>query len=840
MSRRSSAAFPLLMACLLVFATTARGDDAPRTWRDSSGKHEVVATLVRQTSDAVVLRTQEGRQITIPLAKLSAADRTYLATRNDDNPFAVPATAAESRAAVIVHASHGEQQRFGHGVVFLTRQDTTYVISSSLRFLVDGKWVDPDDVTILQATDEGEKRVAAKRLVTFGSEQQTVYAAPAAALQPAPVGGPMPERLPASVRIAGCRINLHAVPPIYERIGMTATLVGISRDQKGTPLTLSGSTENLEHVRNALLVDDDDRVLGLISGGNPQNPARPGTGPWTFQATAFARLPDRLRPELSSACKVVPVSGDRRQTEYELVIYVTDPLHQVRSPTLRVYDCVELTSVGLAAPKDKMRTQKPIEVEVKIGEPSEAARRYLPAHEQAAANARVYIGRLTRKHGGVLMPHAFQVELVDHDEDRKETVLGGTIASFDFGPGSNPNVRLPDLPGVDGLPIDMPRPVKLPQGGWRLTSDATQVTPQSATSRPAAYPTPEASGTKLAGEVKRVGDGYGLVELALNNVSKAGSRGRGPAAFSADGAWLYFIDSNDQLYKISTKTFKAERTLKLGAECDHVAMSKAGLVVPLHRANLVWVLDPETLAVRREMQATGVRLAVGAPSTNVGFLLGSISDNTSPIVRELTMVDLSTGRALHAIRNVYTSRSQAFPLTVEDKPLFGDSVFCMRMPDDGTYLFLADKQLTRLRIDGTDLVYEQKSPILGDGHTTHAALSGDGKRIAMPTGGGGYCIAIFDAVNMDTPRLSLDTGAYPSAVAFDPPSQNMFASDSHNIISFAPRGGRIASFNPGDSDLSYLLMHPAGGRFVIFGNQKVYYCDTLENRLRDDLILARP
>jgi hypothetical protein len=35
-------------------------------------------------------------------------------------------------------------------------------------------------------------------------------------------------------------------------------------------------------------------------------------------------------------------------------------------------------------------------------------------------------------------------------------------------------------------------------------------------------------------------------------------------------------------------------------------------------------------------------------------------------------------------------------------------------------------------------------------------------------------------------------------------------------------------------------MHPAGGRFMIFGNQKVYYCDTLENRLRDDLILARP
>jgi hypothetical protein len=827
----------LLTACLIAFPWAARGGDEPRTWRDVSGKHEVVATLVGQTGDAVVLRTGEGRQIRIPLAKLSPGDREYLAV-----PAAV-LEAGASRAVVVVHAIHGAEQRFGHGVVFLTRRDTSYVLSSPLRFLAGGKWIDPDDVTILQETNEGPRRVAAKRLVTFAGEQQTVYAAPAASLQPPPAGGPMPERLPASVRVLGCRINPQVVPPTYERFGMPATLEGISRDQNGMPLLLSGSTTSLEHVRNALLVDEHDRVLGLIPGGNPPNRLGHGRDSWTFQATAFARLPDRLRPVLSPDCKVVPVSGDRQQTTYELVIYVIDPLRQVRSPRLRAYDSVESSPTGLRVAKEKMRSPKPIDVELKSGEPSEAALPYLPAHEQLAANATVYIGRLTRKHAGVLMPHAFHVELLGHDAEGKETVLGEATANFIFGVGSGLTVPLPDIPGVDGLPMDMPRPVKLPGGGWRLTSDATRVAKQPASSRPEQYPTAEESGKKLAGDVKRVGEGYGLVELDLDNSSKPGIRGRGPAAFSADGAWLYFVDGNSRLHKISTKTFKAERILKLGAECDHVSMSKAGLVVPLRQANLVWVLDPGTLAVRREMKSPGIALAVGSPGTNIGFLLGKVIDNASRTVQELSLVDLSTGTALHAIRDIYSSPSNAFPLRVESKPLFHEFVLCMRMSVDGTCLFVADKELTRFRIDGTDLVYEQKSGPLVNGHTTHASLSGDGKRIAMPTGGGnggGYCIAIFDAMNMDTPRLSLNTGAYPSAVVFDPRTQNMFASNSREIITFAPRGGRGVEFTPGDGDLGYMLMHPDGGRFVIFGNRKVYYCDTLENRLRDDLILAGP
>ena len=46
-----------------------------RTWTDVTGKFSVTAELVEVRGDKVVLRRQNGKQITVPLAKLSAEDQ---------------------------------------------------------------------------------------------------------------------------------------------------------------------------------------------------------------------------------------------------------------------------------------------------------------------------------------------------------------------------------------------------------------------------------------------------------------------------------------------------------------------------------------------------------------------------------------------------------------------------------------------------------------------------------------------------------------------------------------------------------------------------------------------
>lgn len=61
-----------------------------RTWTDATGKYKVEATFVELANGKVKLKTTEGKVITMPVEKLSAADKAEaekLAAAKDDNPF---------------------------------------------------------------------------------------------------------------------------------------------------------------------------------------------------------------------------------------------------------------------------------------------------------------------------------------------------------------------------------------------------------------------------------------------------------------------------------------------------------------------------------------------------------------------------------------------------------------------------------------------------------------------------------------------------------------------------------------------------------------------------------
>jgi len=62
---------------------------APRTWTDQSGKFKVVARLIEKNDEAVVLETEAGKKLTIPLEKLSPEDQEILAgvVTEPENPF---------------------------------------------------------------------------------------------------------------------------------------------------------------------------------------------------------------------------------------------------------------------------------------------------------------------------------------------------------------------------------------------------------------------------------------------------------------------------------------------------------------------------------------------------------------------------------------------------------------------------------------------------------------------------------------------------------------------------------------------------------------------------------
>lgn len=66
------------------------GVAAPRLWKDASGKFQIEASLVDQTATTVRLRAANGREVSVPRERLSAADQEYLKSLAApiDNPFA--------------------------------------------------------------------------------------------------------------------------------------------------------------------------------------------------------------------------------------------------------------------------------------------------------------------------------------------------------------------------------------------------------------------------------------------------------------------------------------------------------------------------------------------------------------------------------------------------------------------------------------------------------------------------------------------------------------------------------------------------------------------------------
>ncbi|MGD9636018.1 MAG: redoxin family protein, partial [Pirellulales bacterium] len=67
-----------LAALLATVVMGATAFAAPRTWKDKSGKFSIDAELVAVQNGHVVLRSADGRQLTVPIKSLSAEDQALL------------------------------------------------------------------------------------------------------------------------------------------------------------------------------------------------------------------------------------------------------------------------------------------------------------------------------------------------------------------------------------------------------------------------------------------------------------------------------------------------------------------------------------------------------------------------------------------------------------------------------------------------------------------------------------------------------------------------------------------------------------------------------------------
>ncbi len=76
--------FTLVTCASVAYSSVARGET--RTWSNKSGKFSITAELVAIQQGNVVLRTDDGRQLTVPLKQLSAEDQAFVESLEPQKP----------------------------------------------------------------------------------------------------------------------------------------------------------------------------------------------------------------------------------------------------------------------------------------------------------------------------------------------------------------------------------------------------------------------------------------------------------------------------------------------------------------------------------------------------------------------------------------------------------------------------------------------------------------------------------------------------------------------------------------------------------------------------------
>lgn len=77
--------YRLAAVTALALITVAAAYAAPRTWTDKSGKFSISAEVIAKQGGNVVLRSADGRQLTVPIKNLSADDQAFLGVSGDES-----------------------------------------------------------------------------------------------------------------------------------------------------------------------------------------------------------------------------------------------------------------------------------------------------------------------------------------------------------------------------------------------------------------------------------------------------------------------------------------------------------------------------------------------------------------------------------------------------------------------------------------------------------------------------------------------------------------------------------------------------------------------------------
>ncbi len=297
--------------------------------------------------------------------------------------------------------------------------------------------------------------------------------------------------------------------------------------------------------------------------------------------------------------------------------------------------------------------------------------------------------------------------------------------------------------------------------------------------------------------------------------------------WSSDGAAAYTLSKSGSLKKYSVESRELIAETKLEGACGQLTRSQVGLVAVMTSVQRAVVIDEQTLEIKRSIQVAGLTSIACSAQTSVAYVATG--------VRQLLIhqIDLARGKSIATIEpDAGNLRVQMFkPETLVASP-------------DGKYLFIEGgiEALIRLRVDQDRIVVEESTPRIRSGRRSPIVVSSNSRLVAAPSGGGNsqagtlprlrYGTYIFKTNDFSIPAISIESGAYPAAIAVDVRARLIYA-NSHELplIVFNAGGSRVQAFNVTAGrapEVKQILPHPKGFRAGVLTEHHLYWADVTD------------
>ncbi|MCI0380289.1 MAG: hypothetical protein L0215_22110 [Gemmataceae bacterium] len=277
------------------------------------------------------------------------------------------------------------------------------------------------------------------------------------------------------------------------------------------------------------------------------------------------------------------------------------------------------------------------------------------------------------------------------------------------------------------------------------------------------------------------------------------------------GGTLYLLERSGVLRKILVPAFTETLHLDIESKCDWLTLSGQGLAVTVSGKQEVWLLDPDTLAVKKKMPAATIKQAVSAPNLNVAY----VTNGT-----QLAILDLVKGKLGGAIKGEYES---------------------LAVTPNGGYLLAASDKIFRYKIAKTGAVKpEEAGPAIAEGRRgSGLMLSPDGELVCLPTGGGNrtglplhppaknYSTFIYPVKNLKKPDCVIEQGGYPEVVGFDPAAKLIYAQGGDFALMVFNYGGiKKKEYRSKDvRGVRQYLPHPEGRKLLLLAESQLSWME---------------